>query len=85
MFDNPDAAAIVYELNECRKTFGGRYIRIIAFDATPGWESVRLSFIVIRPKREPGFRLDREEGPGRTVGYRIGSYAVDKPEGERYE
>ena len=45
MFDNPDAAAVVYELNECRKVYGSRYIKIIAFDSSPGWESIRLSFI----------------------------------------
>ena len=32
MFDNPDAAAVVYELNECRKVYGSHYNRIIAFD-----------------------------------------------------
>ena len=26
-----------------------------------GWETVRLSFIVNRPKEEPGFRLERQE------------------------
>ncbi len=84
MFDNRDAAAVIYELTECRKQFGGRYIRVLAFDATPGWESVRLSFIVNRPKVEPGFRLSRTEGPGRTVQYTTTSYAADRPEGERY-
>ncbi|MCI4664599.1 MAG: ribulose bisphosphate carboxylase small subunit [Neomegalonema sp.] len=84
MFDNPDAASVVYEVNECRKQHGGKYIRVIAFDATPGWESIRLAFIVNRPAQEPGFRLQREEGPGRTVRYSIHSYAADKPEGARY-
>jgi ribulose bisphosphate carboxylase small subunit len=49
MFDNPDAAALMMELRECRKVYGGRYIRVVAFDASPGWESVRMSFIVNRP------------------------------------
>lgn len=85
MFDNPDAAAVLYELNECRKLFGGRYIRLIAFDASHGWESIRLSFIVNRPANEPGFKLTRVEGKGRNVQYSIAPYSSDKAEGERYE
>ena len=84
MFDNPDAAAVIFELNECRKQFGDRYIRIIAFDSTPGWESIRLSFIANRPKEEPGFNLEREDVKGRSVRYKISSYSAQKPEGSRY-
>jgi hypothetical protein len=42
-----------------------------AFDSTRGWETVRLSFLVQRPPHEPGFELERAEGPGRTVRYAI--------------
>jgi ribulose-bisphosphate carboxylase small chain len=84
MFDNPDAAAVMMELASCRKAFGDRYIRVVAFDATPGWESVKLSFIVNRPAEEPGFRLDRTEGEGRNQRYAIASYATDRPSGSRY-
>ena len=75
---------MVYEVNECRKLHGGKYIRVIAFDASPGWESIRMSFIVNRPKTEPGFRVVRQEGEGRVVRYTIESYAVREPEGQRY-
>lgn len=84
MFDNPDAAAVVFEVNECRKEHGGKYIRVIAFDASPGWESIRMSFIVNRPATEPGFRLVRQEDAGRVVRYTIESYATREPEGARY-
>lgn len=84
MFDNPDAAAVVFEVNECRKVHGGVYIRVIAFDASPGWESIRMAMIVNRPAVEPGFRLVRQEGEGRTVRYSIESYAMREPEGARY-
>jgi ribulose-bisphosphate carboxylase small chain len=84
MFDNPDAAALMMELRECRKVYGGRYIRVVAFDASPGWESVRLSFIVNRPTEEPGFKLSRQEGAGRLVHYTTTPYATNKPAGERY-
>ncbi len=84
MFDNPDAAALMLELKECRKVYGGRYIRVVAFDSSPGWESVRLSFIVNRPAEEPGFLLERQESVGRNQRYTTKSYATDKPVGQRY-
>jgi ribulose-bisphosphate carboxylase small chain len=84
MFDLKDAAGILKEINACRKTFPSHYVRVNAFDSTHGWETPRMSFIVNRPKKEPGFGLAREEGAGRQVHYRISSYATDKPEGERY-
>lgn len=84
MFDVKDAAGVMLELNACRKAHGDIYIRLSAFDASHGWESIRLSFIVNRPKQEPGFALEREEGAGRNVRYRTRSYAVERPEGERY-
>jgi ribulose-bisphosphate carboxylase small chain len=73
------------EINDCRKTFPNHYIRVTAFDSTHGVESVVLSFIVNRPKDEPGFRLIRSEEPGRSIRYSIESYAVaQRPEGARY-
>ena len=85
MFDLPDAAGVLMELKECRKVYGDRYIRISAFDSSPGWESVKLSFLVNRPKDEPGFRLERQESDNRNVRYTTTSYAVaERPEGQRY-
>ena len=84
MFDLRDAAGIMKELDDCRRVYGDRYIRISAFDSSHGWESVRLSFIVNRPKEEPGFRLDRQEVVGRNIRYATRAYATDRPEGERY-
>jgi ribulose-bisphosphate carboxylase small chain len=84
MFDLRDAAGVLMELTECRKVYGDRYIRLSAFDSSHGWESVRLSFIVNRPKEEPGFRLDRHEVAGRKLRYTTTPYAADRPEGRRY-
>jgi len=85
MFDVSDAAGVMLELQQCRKTFADHYIRVTAFDSSHGTESVVLSFIVNRPKVEPGFRLIRTEEPGRTLRYSIESYAVQRsPEGQRY-
>ena len=85
MFDISDAAGVMVELKSCRETFPSHYIRLSAFDSTHGTESVVLSFIVNRPPDEPGFKLIRTDEPGRTMRYRIESYAVQKsPEGSRY-
>ena len=84
MFDLRDTAGVMSAVETARKTFPDQYIRLNAFDSTRGVESLRLSFIVNRPPREPGFGLIREEAAGRTVRYTIRSYATDRPEGERY-
>ncbi|EDZ66231.1 hypothetical protein NOC27_2911 [Nitrosococcus oceani AFC27] len=44
-----------------------------------------MSFIVNRPKNEPGFGLVRQEVDGRHINYTVRSYAADRPEGERYQ
>jgi ribulose-bisphosphate carboxylase small chain len=85
MFDVKDSAGIMLEVKSCRKAYRDYYIRVTAFDSTHGTESVVMSFIVNRPKNEPGFRLVRSEEPGRTIRYSLESYAVAaKPEGTRY-
>jgi ribulose-bisphosphate carboxylase small chain len=84
MFDLKDPAGIMMEVNNCRKTFPNYYIRVTAFDSTRGWETPRMSFIINRPKNEPGFGLIRQEADGRNIRYTVHSYAADKGEGERY-
>lgn len=85
MFDLRDAAGIMMEIENCRKTFPNHYIRVTAFDSTHTVESVVISFIVNRPKEEPGFRLVRQEVDGRKMRYSIESYAAQaRPEGARY-
>lgn len=84
-FDVKDSAAVVYELNACRKVNSSRYIKINAFDNTRGTESCVMSFIVNRPISEPGFRLIRQEVDGRNLRYTIESYSTAaNPEGARY-
>ncbi len=84
MFDLKDPGGILMEINNCRRAYPQHYVRVTAFDSTQGVESPRMSFIVNRPTKEPGFGLARTEVEGRQVRYRISSYATDKPEGERY-
>ena len=85
MFDIKDAAGVMLELDACRKAHSGRYyIRALGlrFLALAG-RRLRISFIVDRPKVEPGFRLVRTEGAGRDqIYYTDRSYPtrVDKPE-----
>jgi ribulose-bisphosphate carboxylase small chain len=71
MFDLRDPAGVMMELESCRKAHGGSYIRISAFDATHTWESLRLSFIVERPKEETEFFVERNEVNGRSINYTI--------------
>ena len=84
MFDLRDAAAAMLELNACRAAHPQTYIKVNAFDARRGWETLRLSFIVNRPNEEPGFRLQRTEAAGRIIRYTTHAHAADKPEGHRY-
>lgn len=77
MFDLQDAAGVLLELAECRRAFPGRYIRLMAFDATRGVETIAMSFIVQRPATEPGFGLVRQEVQGRMQRYTV------RPEAER--
>ena len=84
MFDLQDAAGVLIDLKGCRAAFPEHYIRLVAFDATRGVESIKMSFIVNRPKKEPGFSLSREETDSRRVRYTVRGYAAERPEGERY-
>lgn len=84
MFDLTDPAGVLYEVNECRKAYPDRYVRLTAYDAHYGRQTTALSFIVQRPAEEPGFRLDRTETADRRVRYTMHPYALDRPEGDRY-
>ena len=83
-FDVLDVESIVNEVNRCRQEFPNEYIRITAYDASLGRQTTALSFIVNRPEDEPGFRLNRTEGPGRTLAYTMDSYAAAAPHSRRY-
>ena len=79
MFDLKDPAGIMMEVRGCRDAHADNYVKLLAFDARKGFETVRMSFIVNRPKDEPGFELLRSEGAGRRVGYQLRSYATARP------
>ena len=73
MFDQRDAAAVMQEIERCRRARPEAYVKVNAFDATRGWETIRLSFIVQRPPDEPDFELERQEGEGRHIRYAVRS------------
>ncbi|MFL5577628.1 MAG: ribulose bisphosphate carboxylase small subunit [Gemmatimonadaceae bacterium] len=84
MFDLKDPAAIMLEVEGCRRAFPDHYVRVNGYDRSLGRQTVALSFIVNRPKHEPGFRVDRTEFADRQMKYAIHAYATDRPPGERY-
>ncbi len=85
MFDIRDAAAIMGEIEKCRESLPNHYIRVNGYDRRLGRQTTALSFIVNRPKREPGFQLERQEYQDRQIKYTLRSYAADRPKGERYD
>ena len=71
MFDIHDAAGIMFEVDACREAYPQQYVRLNAFDSSHSFETVRLSFIVNRPKVEARYELVRQEGEGRHVSYTL--------------
>jgi ribulose-bisphosphate carboxylase small chain len=84
MFTVKDGAAVLFEVNACRKAHPNDYIKVNAFDNTRFVESTVLSFIVQRPEVEPGFGLVRQESNSRSIRYTTHAYSADKPRGSRY-
>ena len=84
MFDLRDPAGVMQEVHAARDAYPEHYIRLSAFDASPGIESLRLSFLVNRPPTEPGFELERTERAGRNMQYTLRPYATRQPPGQRY-
>ncbi len=79
-----DAAEALQEVNDCREAYPNHYIKLVAYDASLGRQTSRLSFIVNRPKAEPGYRVERTETHDRTLNYQIYPYVLDEATGRRY-
>jgi ribulose-bisphosphate carboxylase small chain len=71
MFDLKDASGVMMEIAGCRKAFPNSYIKLNGYDSSKGRQTTMLSFIVQRPKHEPGFELERTEGQDRRIQYTI--------------
>jgi ribulose-bisphosphate carboxylase small chain len=85
MFDLTEPDGVLREISECRAAFPNHYVRVLAYDARLGRQTTALSFVVQRPAREPGFRVDRIESGGRVQHYAIVAYASSAPAGARYD
>lgn len=83
MFDLHDAAGVLFEVAECRKAYPDHYIRVNAYDAAKGRQTIALSFLVNRPAAELGFRLGRQEASDRRIRYTTDAYATVRPAGQR--
>jgi len=84
MFELKDPAAIMLEVNACRKAFPRHYVKVNGYDRRYRRQTTALSFIVNRPPEEPGFRVERQESEDRVIRYTLHSYATDRPAGKRY-
>jgi ribulose-bisphosphate carboxylase small chain len=75
LFDlRPDQADVAMrELQACRERFPDHYVKVIAYDARYTRQTTALAFIVNRPPEEPRFRLERTDGPDRTMRYGLRS------------
>ena len=79
-----EAAEALQEINDCRDAYPNHYVKLVAYDASLGRQTSRLSFIVNRPSEEPGYRIERQETHDRTINYTIAPYAHQNPPGFRY-
>jgi ribulose-bisphosphate carboxylase small chain len=79
-----DVDVVLREVRACGEANPHEYVKLIAYDATLGRQTTALSFIVHRPKHEPGFRLDRAASHDRVIRYGLHAYAAEQPVGDRY-
>jgi len=84
LFDILDPVGIMQEINACREAFPNHYVRVNGYDRSYGRATTALSFIVNRPKEEPGFQVERLEYADRQIKYTIRPYATARPSGKRY-
>ncbi|CAF0691405.1 Ribulose-1,5-bisphosphate carboxylase/oxygenase (RuBisCO) small subunit [Candidatus Methylacidithermus pantelleriae] len=80
-FDLTSADPVMERLAQCRREFPNHYIRVLGFDSRRTRATILLSFIVQRPKEEPGFRMERLDYQDRQIKYSLHPYAKDRPRG----
>ncbi len=85
MFDIDDASACFEEVKKCREAYPNHYIKVQCYNARYTKQTLGLSFIVNRPKVEPGFTLERAEQNDRHIAYTMRSYAAQDAHGTRYQ
>jgi ribulose-bisphosphate carboxylase small chain len=81
----PDEADVAMrDVQACREAYPNHYVKVVCYDNSLGRQTSRLSFVVNRPAKEPGFRLERQDKADRQMRYTIHSYAAQDPVGARY-
>jgi ribulose-bisphosphate carboxylase small chain len=79
-----DVPSVMSEIRGAREAWPHGYVKVVCYDRSLGRQTSALAFVVGRPGNEPGFRLERQEGPDRRVRYTLHSYAIEAPQGRRY-
>jgi ribulose-bisphosphate carboxylase small chain len=79
-----DVPSVMSDIRAAREAWPHGYVKVVCYDRSLGRQTSALAFVVGRPGNEPGFRLDRQEGPDRRVRYTLHSYATEAPQGRRY-
>jgi len=82
--DEDEVDVAMRDVRACREAHSNLYVKVVAYDRSLGRQTSAMSFIVNRPKVEPGFRLVRQEERDRVIRYTLHSYAGDQPAGSRY-
>ena len=65
------------EVQACRAAKPGTNIKVNGYDRRYTRQTVALSFLVQRPKNEPGYRLERQEANDRVVRYTRSGRVLD--------
>jgi ribulose-bisphosphate carboxylase small chain len=79
-----DVPSVMSDIRAARDAWPHGYVKVVCYDRSLGRQTSALAFVVGRPGNEPGFRLERQEGPDRRVRYTLHSYATEAPQGRRY-
>jgi ribulose-bisphosphate carboxylase small chain len=66
-----DVDDVLSDVRGAREAWPHGYVKVVCYDRSLGRQTTALSFIVGRPGNEPGFRLERTEGPDRRIRYTL--------------
>jgi ribulose-bisphosphate carboxylase small chain len=69
--DESEAGTALAEVRAAREAFPDSYVKVVCYDRSLGRQTTALSFIVGRPPKEPGFRLERNESADRRIQYTL--------------
>jgi ribulose-bisphosphate carboxylase small chain len=66
-----DVDSVMSDVRGAREAWPNGYVKVVCYDRSLGRQTTALSFIVGRPGHEPGFRVERTEGPDRRIRYTL--------------